>query len=163
MGLFSGIRCPARFWSRYLAEILKTFLTLESNVGLFFLVGLAALTLGLLVTLFRWVLFEKWICKEVSFKPEDFKNLKGEPNLLAFRAVVDEHYRCHQFWGGMFLVHFILYPSLIYKYWKTLELVTFLVSLIVFIAIEAMLFMGAKVAYENYLSRAKNILEGNDA
>lgn len=90
-------------------------MTLESNVGLFFLVGLAALTLGLLVTLFRWVLFEKWICKEVSFKPEDFKNLKGEPNLLAFRAVVDEHYRYHQFWGGMFLVHFILYPSLIYK------------------------------------------------
>lgn len=153
------------FWSTDIGNILKTFLTTESNIGLFFLVMLVGLAFGLEVTLLRWLLFEKWVCSENSLNPEDFKNLADEKKLLAFKAVVDEHYRYHQFWGGIFLVNFIIYPGLINFYWQNQttpkdQVIFFLLSFATFISIQVLTFLGAKASYNKYVIRGKKILEG---
>src|ERR1044072_4975504 len=92
------------FWFPTVDEWLRTFLTAQSNAGLFFLVALAALTIGLQVTIIRWLLFEKWFGGADSLGATEFTALRDEQTLAAFRAAVDEHYRYHQFWGGMAVI-----------------------------------------------------------
>lgn len=147
------------FFSPEMAGIAKLLLSANSDAGLFLLVVLAGLALGLQVTLFRWVLFERWVCKGLHIDPKAFENLSEESKLLAFKAVVDEHYRYHQFWGGMFLVHFILYPGMVCEFWTTR--LSFFISLAVFIGAQIVLFMGTVASYKLYVIRAKKILEGD--
>jgi hypothetical protein len=85
-------------------NIFNTFLTAESNVGLFLLVLLGSIVISLELAALRWLLYEKIICRSHKLNREKFKNLKSKETLDAFRAAVDEHYRYHQFWGALSLV-----------------------------------------------------------
>jgi hypothetical protein len=96
-------------WLNSIQSQFKVFLTAESNVGLFLLVVLAAITLGLQVTAPRWVLFELilfkllfWLISKKQYRKhvlssEDFLILGVRSKLEAFRAATDEYYRYHQF------------------------------------------------------------------
>lgn len=69
-GLYAlGLWCPS------VAVVFETFLTTESNVGLFLLVSGAAVAVGLQITLFRWVVFERWLCKGTDAR--DAKRMQG--------------------------------------------------------------------------------------
>lgn len=150
------------FWSTDMREIFQTFLTVESNIGLFLLIVLMALAIGLMVAAFRWVLFECIICKSIRLIPSDFKALNTEPKLAAFRAAVDENYRYHQFWGGMTIVTMPLYWGWLKSSWSILNIVNIFLAFVIFSAIEALNIGAAIAAYQNYVVRAKYILEGKE-
>jgi hypothetical protein len=154
-------------WVDPIQSQLKVFLTANANVGLFLLVVLAAITLGLQVTAVRWVVFELvfFVLFELVFgwklrlSKSDFSNL-GEPGKLeAFRAATDEHYRYHQFWGGMTIVLPLLYLGLrsssSYSSWTKSGWTVF-----VFVIIEVITFAATIEAYYRYSSRGKEILKG---
>jgi hypothetical protein len=68
-------------WSDSVAKVLNIFLTSSSNLGLFLLVLTGALTFGLVVAVFRWLVFELWICRRHKLRNSDFARLtiRGEP------------------------------------------------------------------------------------
>lgn len=148
------------FWVKSLNEVFATFTTAESNVGLFLLVVLFAIAFGLQINLFRWVLFEKLICRSTRLDPEDFKKLGNESTLAAFRAAADEHYRYHQFWGSIS----IILPFLFFG-WGDLALAdatsgakaVFWLSALL---IEIVTILAARSAYLRYVNRGTNIMRG---
>lgn len=153
VGLYS-LSC----WSMTLRKVFDTFLTVNANVGLSVVVLLAALAVGLLVTAVRWAVFECWICKKDHLSSSDFERLNGESKLLVFRAVVDEHYRYHQFWGGMCIVIPALAIGMFQEYWTFLSAGRIVISSIFVVAIEIISGIAACKAFHNYVTRAKQIL-----
>jgi len=92
------------FWSPALQKVFGTFLTLQSNVGLFLIVLLAALIVGLLANGFRYFIFEVLFFKSYRMDQSLLKYLPGERKLSAYRTAIDETYRYHQWWGGLAVV-----------------------------------------------------------
>lgn len=148
------------FWSATLRSVFATFLTAQSSVGLFLLVLCAAVALGLQITAVRWLIFEQPLSKEKRLAKEDFAKLQTEAKLASFRAAVDEHYRYHQFWGGMAIVLPIGFFGLVSDAWNG-PAWRVLVLVLVAIAAEAVTVTVARVAYELYVARAKGILSGS--
>jgi hypothetical protein len=134
-------------------------LTINSNIGLFFFIILLSVVLSLQISLIRSLLFIELICKSTKLTTEDFNNLNKENYLVAFRAVVDEHFRYHQFWGGIFIILPFLYLG-----WglnkTTHSGFLFWSVLILFILISIITFWGAKQSYLHYVNRSKSILGG---
>ncbi|MCH8337498.1 MAG: hypothetical protein IH858_01455 [Chloroflexi bacterium] len=147
-------------WVETLSEVFATFTTAESNVGLFLLVVLFAIALSLQLNLVRWVMFEKLICRRNKLDLEDFKQLGDEHKLGAFRAVVDEHYRYHQFWGAISVV----LPFLLFRwgalYFADATLFAQVVFWISAISMEILTILAARTAYIFYVERATSIMRG---
>lgn len=148
------------FWCSTLRRVFDTFLTVESNVGLSIMVLLAALALGLQVTVLRWVIFECWICKKDRLVPADFGALGDESKLSSFRAAVDEHYRYHQFWGGMVVVIPVLCLAIMWEYWRDLTKLDVSLCLAALVAVETITALAAREAFHKYVTRARHILKG---
>jgi hypothetical protein len=150
------------YWSTGVTNVFNTFLTASSNVGLFFLVISGGLVIGLQVTLIRWLVYERLLCKSVQLKPSDFVKLGAdESKLNAFRAAADEQYRYHQFWGGMSIVLPILFVGWFSDSLCALSWLGRSLAIAAFLLIELLTIYGAKVGFELYVTRAKQILKGN--
>jgi hypothetical protein len=130
-----------------------------SDLGLFLLTILAGLGMGLEVTAVRWVVFEEFRRKKSKLDSDLFSQLSDDKKLTAFRAAVDEHYRYHQFWGGIFVV----FPLLCWGWFRMpihRNLLGFgePVSWIVF-GVWVLTGAAAFNAYSRYMKRTKKILE----
>lgn len=80
--------------------VFVSFLSAQANVGLFLIVILASLIFGLLLSVWRWIIFEIIICSGKCIDPGLFRNA-SESKLQAFQRAVDAHYQYHKFWGSM--------------------------------------------------------------
>ena len=149
------------FWWDSVKILFNTFLTAQSNVGLFFLVIGGALIIGLQITLFRWIIFECIICRKYRLKPTAFEKLgTSKDKLEAFGEVVNAHYRYHQFWGGLSITIPIFFFGLYLTSscdWTSYKKGWAIAAAIV---IEIVTISGAIQAYINYTNRGKKILDG---
>lgn len=148
------------FWSPTVRRVFETFLTTQSNVGLSILVLLAGVTVGLLVTILRWWIFECWISRKYRLAPSEFAKLDSESKLSSFRAAVDEHYRYHQFWGGMFVVFPFLFVGAMEEIWPALTGLQIVLCFAALVVMEVITGVAAHFAFRNYGTRAKHILTG---
>jgi hypothetical protein len=140
-----------------LHSLFATFLQAESNVGLFLLVTLAALATGLQVAIVRALLFQHWLCRKWRLTPDDFATLAAAGRLEAFRATVDEHYRYHQFWGGMVVVMPILFIQWLFA--APLFSGKWFGLLVTFLALEGVTVWAAWQSYVAYVDRSRAILK----
>ena len=146
----------ASFWSPKVQHLFDQFVTGESNGGRFLLVILVSLIVGLELSIVRWAVFEKWICRKECLTPDDFIGLRKEEQLTAFRAAVDEQYRYHQFFGGMTFaipVYLVGYIRTSICSWGTVLLAFGLFLLWALTAV------AAKVGWSNYVTRSRSILK----
>jgi len=148
----------ASFFNPQLKRVLKAFMTADANVGLFLLVILSALTAGLLVTVFRWILFERLLLKNHRLPEQGFAKLSDSNKLNAFRAAVDEHYRYHQFWGGMAIVIPVGFVGWAVEMWAITRSDHFCFILIGTLALEIAAGFAASDAFKNYVKRGTAIL-----
>ena len=144
-------------WSEIIAKVLSTFLTSNSNIGLFLLVLAIALGLGLLVAVPRGFLFERRLYKGDRLLESDYAQLGNEAKLTAYRAAIDETYRYYQFYGGIAVVLPFLYLGWLVHHWQ-INLLLKLLSFLLFIIAEFGIAKGAMEAYDTYMKRAKHIL-----
>ena len=93
------------------AQLIGPALKAEANVGPSVILLLIALAVGLCVSALRFFLFEKLLCRKHKFPDDMFSKLAAERRLASFKAVVDEHYRYHQFYGGCSVAVLILYTG----------------------------------------------------
>lgn len=87
----------------------STFQTVGSNVGLFLVVVLAALTMGLFANSARWVIFDVLCGRPTDQIGTLYARLGTDGKVGAYRIVIDERYRYHQWAGGTFFMLPILY------------------------------------------------------
>ena len=168
-GLIIGFLLPGlvalyslSFWSPLVETLFLSFLTAQSNVGLFLMVVMAGIAAGLQVTALRWVVFECIICQRDRLRPSEFAALgSSEGKLAAFRAAVDEHYRYHQFWGGVSVVMPLLFVGWLKSTWASLSFWQFCGALLAFAANEGLAVAAGITAYRNYITKARRILEGD--
>lgn len=163
------------FWLDKVREIFDSFLKAETNIGLFILVILAALVMGLLLDMIRTIVFENWrkrLVKRLECWPitkrwfkeksmwleeSDIAQLQTEAKLPVFRAVIDETYRYHQFWGGMSFALLLLYSSWIIS--SCADLSDRFIGLSVgFLVVEVFTVYAAIDQYQNFVTYAQNIL-----
>jgi hypothetical protein len=136
------------------------FATAESNLGLFLLVVLASVAVGLQVSIFRWFLFEKapWI--KLRLQTKDLANLGIKDKHTAFRTIIDEQYRYHQFWGGMTIVQVPLFIGWILQeraqWWVVVG------SAAIACVLEICTFWAATEAYNRYITRATALLASDN-
>jgi hypothetical protein len=153
IGLYS--LCPI---SPPVKELFKGFLTTNSSIGLFFIAALVSLAVGLQITALRWLIYELMFCRCRKLTADEFASLGVGSKLDAFRAAVDEHYRYHQFWGGMSIV----LPGLYLMADGFLKISPqrngcFLAASVL---VELVTIAAAIVAYNRYITRSKQILKG---
>lgn len=150
-----------KYYSCNVKIIFETFLTANSNVGLFFMVILAALVIGLTVTTYRWLIYECIFCRSQRLKAADFAAIGDNENkLIAFRADTDELYRYHQFWGGMTLVFPLFIVGLLIENVNSMSKSIFILCCIGSFATEIIIGKAAIEAYNRYVIRAKAIMGG---
>jgi hypothetical protein len=142
-------------------RVLETFLTAQSNIGLFFLVVAGAISIGLQLALLRWLVFEKLLCKSERLEETDFQALGSDGKKLdAFRTVAEEHYRYHQFWGGMSIAMPFLVVVWLIHAWPTLDCLHKCIFISGPLIAEVITVCGAVAAFGNYVRRGKAILKG---
>jgi hypothetical protein len=132
----------------------------EAAIGPFLLLMLAALIVGLLVSAARWLLFEKCICKSKSFGAGHFAKLGVGEKLTAFKAVVEEHYRYHQFYGGCAISFVVMYTGWLCSNHATVSCWRIVGWTLALTAIEAITVTGAIDSYEKYIDRGQHIVQG---
>jgi hypothetical protein len=139
-------------------QMFLTFVSPNANVGLLLLVVAGSLVVGLVVTTWRYLLFEKWLCRKHCVNPEDFVRLDNPTKLAAYRAAIDETYRYHQFFGGLAVVLPVLFVGWFLHNWQTPMRGVKILSVFLFILTELGVVLGAMVSYQVYVARAKRIL-----
>lgn len=151
------------YWSETMHGLLEPAFSATATVGPSVILLLGALAIGLCISALRCFVFEKACCHKHHFPKDMFAKLCEGDRLTSFRAVVDEHYRYHQFYGGCFLAVIILYVGWIWRSHPVLTHAEFIMLSISFITLEVLLFLTAVDAYRKYIERGKTIVSGDDA
>jgi hypothetical protein len=148
------------FWFPRIAELFAKFGSAESNVGLFLLVILTSIIISLQISVIRWVVFELCLCGKYRLAAQDLVNLANKDTHTAFRTLVDEQYRYHQFWGGMAIVQ----PYLFFG-WLCGAPINGLFQSVAYwglaLAVETATIFAAITAWKRYIDRATTLLRGS--
>ena len=109
------------------------------------------------ITPFRWLVFERFLCRSHQLDFDDFSFLGDESRMSAFKGAVEEHYRYHQCWGGFSLVIPIFYFG-----FGRRSCVGHQIDqdycLLLFIVLESVTAWAAADAYKKYVNRSQKIL-----
>ncbi len=146
------------FWPADVARLPDPAFKAQATVGPSLILILMALGMGLCVSALRFFIFEKFLCRRHSFPPDMFAKLTKSNRLTSFRAVVDEHYRYHQFYGGCAVGFAVLYGGWLRNTW-VLSWHVVLISL-AFVVLEVVLFKTAINAFERYVARGDVVVNG---
>ncbi len=148
------------FFSSRVEKILQPATTTDATIGPSFLLLLAALAAGLFQSAIRCFVFEKWVCRNRKLDPGMFARLAAADRLASFKAVVDEHYRYHQFYGGCFLALIVVFTGWLWNTYRTLNWRYLLLAVVVFVAFEILVYFTSTDAYCKYVDRGNTIVRG---
>lgn len=131
----------------------------DSQLYLFLILMLLSTCIGLLINILRFFFFQRWRCKDIELRNENFKNITDETKLNVFRTLADENFRYHQFYGNIFFaILFLLITWFIFSQifiWKKI------VISIIILLFDYVIYKGTIGAYKIYVERGNNIFGGN--
>jgi hypothetical protein len=131
----------------------------DKNLGLGLMGALGALTVGLLLNLFRVILFEEWLTSEDRIAAEDHAEMtKDEDVYRGYRVILDEVYRYHQFWGGMLLALPLLAFGLVARGNPSFGDLSDVVVIAALVLTEVALAWATRSSYTRYLERVRSLL-----
>jgi len=117
---------------------------------------LLALTITLILLLPRWLLFEEGILRNQRPPPGSFEKLSENGKATAYLIAVEQHYRYHQFYGGMLFGSVFLFVGWICH--TSMSWVQRSGSIVAFIVVEVLLFLAALDSLSKYYRRGKEIM-----
>ncbi|MGA2904439.1 MAG: hypothetical protein ABSD98_11445, partial [Candidatus Korobacteraceae bacterium] len=100
-------------WYPTLFPVLRASGSADVAIGPSVIFLLGCLTAGVLLAAIRWFVYERVICRSKKFDGDHFLRLSTPDKLSSFKAVVDEHYRYHQFYGSVSIALIPAFVSLI--------------------------------------------------
>ena len=150
------------FWVPEIQSLFQTFLTTASNLGLFIIVVLVSLIAGLTIHGIRAVLYEYIFCsRENRFEHVQFKKLTSTGRAEAFRSLVDEMFRYHQWWGALSIIWpFFTYGFFLQTSRVALWTIPFWVTAAIVVILEITFVYIAYRVRNDYFGRFKKMLEG---
>jgi hypothetical protein len=146
-------------WFQDLQKFLQLVISPTATIGPSSFVLLASLTVGVIVSALRFYIFQQWLCGKHVLNKELFQNLAGD-SLEAFRAVADEHYRYHQFYGGCAIVLLGLFPRWLWINWSCPVQWQQIILICVFLILETVLVLAAMNSFKLYVDRGNKIIAG---
>jgi hypothetical protein len=159
-GLFGIYALSA--WVPSVADFLKPIGDADATVGPSAVLLIISVGMGLILSALRFLTFEKLLCHKHKLPPNLFETLALEGKLSSFRAVADEHYRYHQFYGGCAVALFILFVG----WWRSINWahdLGFLEAALAFLGIEALLVFSAGDTYVKFVKRGNVVLKLKDS
>jgi hypothetical protein len=150
------------YWSGGIRQLLQPALKAEATVGPSVILLLIALGVGLCISAIRFFAFEKLLCRQHSFPADMFAKLTAENKLGSFKAVVDEHYRYHQFYGGCAVALAILYGGWIRGQTYADRCGSLILVTVGFLVFEALLISTAADSFKRYVARGTTIVQGGE-
>lgn len=132
----------------------------DASIGPSIIYLLVCVAAGLIISAVRWVFYEKGVCRKKQFNPDHFNRLSQSNKLSSFKAVVDEHYRYHQFYGRASIA---LLPSFAYLFrWTYATQSCFRVTSLAILILLAEVLLGytASGAWCRYIDRGNHIVCG---
>ncbi len=145
------------YWNRALRTIFREFESANADIGLFLLVMILAITASLLLLLFRWILFEVIVLGNKKLDDDKWAKLSDAGKAAGIQVFVEQLYRYHQFYGGMFFASILLFVG-----WVTHTDLTggqFGFAIASFVLFEALLFAASFDSLNKYLIRSEKILK----
>lgn len=143
-------------------EMLEIFKKTESNIGLFLLVILAGIGLGLQVGVVRWLLIELPLTRwGWSLENADYRGLASEKIHAAFRTHIDEQYRYHQFFGGIAVIQPVFWNVFARGGVQFPQYFTPSVQWLLISIIEILTLLAAGVSWHRHVLRGKAILKSS--
>jgi hypothetical protein len=132
----------------------------EQNFALGLMGALAAIALGLFLTLFRALIVEELLWRSWRLSPDEHAELiTDEDSFRAYRSTVDEIYRYHQFWGGMALALPVVVVGIVYQSDTTLRQPMDFLLLAGLVAVECGTLWATWTSYRRYTDRVKLLLK----
>jgi hypothetical protein len=77
--------------------------------GLILFVIFGAMVIGLQLSAVRWLIFEQIFCRDCRFDAAALAGIADAGRFAAYRLLIDEQYRYHQFWSGMSFAQIVLF------------------------------------------------------
>lgn len=145
-----------RSWLPGLEEFVERSKGGETGMAALIFVAFMSVVLGLVVAVVRGFLLERFLFNQYKLDDKVFAGLAGKTD--AYQAMIDLHYRYHQFWGGMFVsVPILTLGNLAGFDWWTQAGVLGVAGLL-----EWFLLWGAKDSWIRYVERSKYLLTADD-
>ncbi|MFK4598140.1 hypothetical protein [Streptomyces pristinaespiralis] len=144
-------------WDDQAAETFQTFKTSKSNIGLFLLLLMASLTVGLTLTPIRALVFEEIICKNDKPDADLYKNLYRDNRHEGFRTIIDEQYRYHQFWGNSSLAAIPLMVRVTLNRFSS-SILSGTLAMLAFAVVEGVTVWAAMEGYRRYVKKVNALL-----
>jgi hypothetical protein len=122
--------------------------------------ALAAIALGLFLTLFRSLIVEEILWRSSRLTPDEHAELvTDEDSFRAYRSAIDEIYRYHQFWGGMALAIPFVLVGIVYRGDTMLQEPIHVALAVGLMLIEAAALWATWTTYNRYVARVKLLLK----
>ncbi|ERR1035437_1152706 len=132
----------------------------EVTIGPSVIFLLACLAAGLLIAAIRWFIYERIVCRRQKFGDNHFMRLSQSDKLPLFKAVVDEHYRYHQFYGSMSIALIPVFVYLILSAARSQSYVRVWITALAILLAEGFLGFTARDCYCKYIDRGNKIISG---
>jgi hypothetical protein len=146
------------YWFPPIGALLQPVLKADASVGPSVVFLLIAVGMGLCVSALRFFIFEKLLCRKHKLPADMFAQLIDEGKLSSFKAVVDEHYRYHQFYGGCGVSLLLLFAGWVRGH---LELSCHVAYVSIgFVLLEFLLVGSGRDAYIRFVQRGRTIVGG---
>jgi len=147
------------FWFPQVELLLHPVLNPDTTVGPSLVFLLIALGMGLCLSAARFFLFEQFLCRKHHLPPNVFALLTADGKLAPFKAVVDEHYRYHQFYGGCAVALWILFLGWWHgQDWMISEQVSY--RGLGFILLETLFVVSGRDSFIKFIKRGRTIVTG---
>ena len=150
------------YWSGAVDQLLQPAIKADATVGPSVILLLIALGIGLCVSAIRFFVFEKFLCRKHHFPKDMFAKLTEETKLVSFKAVVDEHYRYHQFYGGCAVVLVVVVAGWSHTHLHTASCGKIILLVLGSMVLEWMLVQTASDAFKRYVERGTTIVQGGE-
>jgi hypothetical protein len=144
-------------WSKSVRGLLEPATSTSATIGPSLFLLLSALTSGLLISALRYFVFERLVCQRHHLPKDMFAQLGIGDRLTAFKSVVDEHYRYHQFYGGCAVALTILFPKWLWDARQQFSDLQIGLLIAAFVGFEVLLGVTAYDAFVRYVQRGTTI------
>ncbi len=145
-------------WFAQVGALLQPMLRADAAVGPSLVLLVTAVGMGVIVGAVRFFIFEKLLYKKHCV-PEDLYRGLSEEKLTLHKALAEEHYRYHQFYGGCFVAGLIWLPGWLLGHWVLNCRLAYMI--LGFVLFELLLERSAADAFKKYVRKCKAIAEGN--
>jgi hypothetical protein len=140
--------------------LLQPMLNADASVGPSVMLFVIAVGIGVIVGAMRFFVFEKLLYRKYRLPEKLYRGL-SEERLTLHKALAEEHYRYHQFYGGCFVAGLIWLPGWLRVHWVLDWQLAYV--MLGFVLFELLLERSAFDAFKKYVQKCNDAIAGAPA